>query len=73
MGVFSMLVHTVLLGAIAITVGTFETAKRKPTTFNFMSGYRSYGRSRTYTMWRDDDGKVHKVPLDPNDPGGEHE
>ena len=72
-GVFSMVLHTLLLGAIAITVGTFETAKRKPTTFNFMNGYRSYGRSRTYTIWRDEKGNAHKVQLDPNDPGGEHE
>ena len=33
MGVFSMVLHTLLLGAIAVTVGTFETAKRKPEYF----------------------------------------
>lgn len=33
MGVFSMVLHTLLLGAVAITVGTFETAKRKPQFF----------------------------------------
>ena len=65
--------HVLLLGAIAITVGTFETAKRKPETFNFMNGYRSHGRARTYTIWRDEKGNARKVPLDPNDPGGEHE
>ena len=32
-GVASMLIHTVLLGAIAVTVATFETAKRKPQVF----------------------------------------
>ena len=32
-GVISMLAHIVLLGAIAITVATFETAKRKPQFF----------------------------------------
>ena len=32
-GVFSMVLHTLLLGAIAITVATFETAKRKPEYF----------------------------------------
>ena len=32
-GVFSMVLHTLLLGAIAITVGTFETAKRRPQYF----------------------------------------
>ena len=65
--------HVLLLGAIAITVGTFETAKRKPEAFNFMNGYHSHGRSRTYTIWRDEKGIARKVPLDPNDPGGEHE
>jgi hypothetical protein len=69
----SAIAHVVLLGAIAVTVGTFETAKRKPTVFNFASGYTSYGRGRTYTIYRDKDGNAHKVPLDPNDPGGEHE
>ena len=33
MGVFSMVLHTLLLGAVAVTVGTFETAKRKPQFF----------------------------------------
>lgn len=73
MGVFSMVLHTLLLGAIAVTVATFETAKRKPTAFNFMNGYHSYGRGRTYTIWRDAKGNARKVPLDANDPGGEHE
>ena len=72
-GVFSMVLHTLLLGAIAVTVATFETAKRKPSTFNFMNGYSSYGRGRTYTIWRDKKGNIKKVPLDANDPGGEHE
>ena len=68
-----MVLHTLLLGAIAVTVATFETAKRKPSTFNFMNGYSSYGRGRTYTIWRDKKGNIKKVPLDANDPGGEHE
>ena len=72
-GVFSMLLHTLLLGAIAVTVATFETAKRKPTAFNFMNGSTSHGRARTYTIWRDAKGNAKKVPLDANDPGGEHE
>ena len=72
-GVFSMVLHTLLLAAIAVTVATFETAKRKPSAFSFMNGYHSYGRGRTYTIWRDEKGNAHKVPLDPNDPGGEHE
>ena len=69
----SAIAHIFLLGAIVITVGTFETAKRKPHAFNFMNGYRSHGRARTYTIWRDRKGNAHKVPLDDNDPGGEHE
>ena len=73
MGVFSMVLHTLLLAAIAVTVATFETAKRKPGAFNFMNGYRSHGRARTYTIWRDEKGNARKVPLDPNDSGGEHE
>ena len=32
----SAIAHVILLGAIAITVGTFETAKRKP---QFFGGY----------------------------------
>ncbi|HAI56797.1 MAG TPA: hypothetical protein DCM04_02590 [Saprospirales bacterium] len=32
-GVFSMVMHTLILGALAITVGTFETAKRRPQYF----------------------------------------
>ena len=72
-GVFSMVLHTLLLAAIAVTVATFETAKRKPSAFNFANGYTSYGRGRTYTIWRDEKGNARKVPLDANDPGGEHE
>ena len=58
--------HVFLLGATAVTVGTFETAKRKSTAFlNFRSGYTSYGRGRTYTIYRDKNGNAVKVPLDP--------
>jgi len=39
-GVLSMMLHTLLLGAIAITVATFETAKRKPQYFG------GFGRGR---------------------------
>ena len=72
-GVVSMMLHALLLAAVAVTVATFETAKRKPSAFSFMNGYHSYGRGRTYTIWRDEKGNAYKVPLDPNDPGGEHE
>ena len=38
---FSAIAHVIVLGAIAITVGTFETAKRKPQIFG---GYNGRGR-----------------------------
>lgn len=37
-GVFSMILHVLLLGAIAVTVATFETAKRKPNVFGGYNG-----------------------------------
>jgi hypothetical protein len=64
----SAIIHVVLLGAICVTVATFETAKRKPTMFDLRPGYHSVSRTRQ-TMWID--GK--KIQLDKNDPGGEHE
>lgn len=70
----SAIAHVVLIAAIVVTVGTFEMAKRNPTKLmNFASGYTSYGRGRTYTIYRDKDGNAHKVELPANDPGGEHE
>ena len=67
MGV-TMIVHVVFLAAIVITVATFETAKRRPQTFNFVKGYHSMGRSRG-AVWIN--GK--KTILPDGDPGGEHE
>jgi len=37
-GMFSMILHALLLAAIAITVATFETTKRKPTVFGGSNG-----------------------------------
>ena len=37
-GIASMLLHVLLIAAIAITVTTFETAKRKPNVFGAYSG-----------------------------------
>ena len=37
----SAIAHIIVLGAIVITVGTFETAKRKP---EFFGGYNGRGR-----------------------------
>lgn len=65
--------HSLFIGGLIFTIATFETAKRKPATFDLRLehgtvGYHSPGRSRQY-MWVN--GK--KVELDKNDPGGEHE
>ena len=69
----SALAHSLFIGGLIFTVATFETAKRKPATFNLRLehgtvGYHSPGRSRQY-MWID--GK--KIKLDERDAGGEHE
>ncbi len=67
----SAIAHIILLAVIVITVGTFETAKRKPSFFNnFPTGTPSRSRQ---VMYLSGDGKVEKIKLDPNDPGGEHE
>jgi len=42
-GVVSMLLHVLLLAAIAVTVATFETAKRNPTAFRSDNGINSRG------------------------------
>ena len=62
----SAIAHVLLLAAIVVTVGTFETAKRRPTFFN---DFPTSTPSRARTMWFN--GK--KVKLDENDKGGEHE
>ena len=64
----SAIAHVALLGAIAITVGTFEQAKRGNNIFELKNGYHSFPRARQ-NMWVNGQ----KVKLDPNDPGGEHE
>ena len=69
----SVIAHAVLIIAIVITVATFETAKRKPQSFNFVSKYHSYGRGRRYVIHRDKKGNITKQELPANDPGGEHE
>jgi len=61
--------HTVILAAIAITVGTFAAAKHNPQLFRLRNdGYHSVSRTRG-TMWINGQ----RVQLDPRDPGGEHE
>ena len=59
--------HIIVLAAIAVTVATFETAKRRPNFF-LDKLYHTPSRSRGY-MWVNGQ----KVVLDKNDPGGEHE
>ena len=63
---FSAIAHVILLAAIVITVGTFETARRTP---NFFSNFPTSTPSRARTIWMN--GK--KIKLDPQDKGGEHE
>lgn len=66
----SAFAHVVFIGAVVLTVGTFKVAEKQPWRFG---SYHSYGRSRDYVIYRDMDGNPYKVPLDKNDPGGEHE
>ena len=62
----SAIAHVLLLAAIVVTVGTFETAKRRPTFFNdFPTSTPSRARSMFFN------GK--RIKLDPQDKGGEHE
>ncbi len=67
----SMIAHALILGAIVVTVATFETAKRKPSFFlRLEKGTNGYHTpSRTRHMWYN--GK--RIELDKNDVGGEHE
>ena len=39
----NVMVHTALIAGIVLTVGVFETAKRKPTVFNAYSGRAGNG------------------------------
>ena len=56
--------HFLIIGAIAMTVLSFENAKKNSINF---SGYFTPSRSRAIYV----DGK--RIELDPNDKGGEHE
>tara|TARA_Y100000748_G_scaffold254377_1_gene220331 strand:+ start:247 stop:474 length:228 start_codon:yes stop_codon:yes gene_type:complete len=64
----STVAHILILAGVAITVGTFKIAEKRPTFFLRKDGYHSTSRSRQ-NMWVN--GK--KIKLDPNDVGGEHE
>jgi hypothetical protein len=70
----SAIAHMLLVAAVVITVGTFKVAEYKPNAFQWRKdGYHSHGRGRMYTIYRDKKGDAYKVPLDPQDPGGEME
>tara|TARA_B000000557_G_C20370312_1_gene273515 strand:- start:83 stop:439 length:357 start_codon:yes stop_codon:yes gene_type:complete len=62
----STVAHLFIVAAIVVTVGTFETAKRRPT---FFSNFPTSTPSRARSIYID--GK--RVQLDPQDKGGEHE
>ena len=63
--------HVFILAAIVLTVAAFEAAKKNPSFF-IRKGYHTTSRSRQI-MYLSGDGKIQKIRLDPNDPGGEHE
>ena len=62
----SMIAHALLLGAIVVTVATFETARLRPT---FFRDFPTSTPSRSRNMYWNGQ----KIELDPNDKGGEHE
>ena len=63
----SVIAHAALIIAIVITVATFETAKRRPQSFNFVKGYHSMnGHVVVGAVWIN--GK--KTILPDGDPGG---
>jgi len=70
---YSAIGHALFVGAVVVTVATFRVAEKIPNAFKFKNGYHSYGRGRGSIIFRDKNGIAQKVPLDPNDPGGEHE
>ena len=69
----SIIAHAALIAAIVVTVATFETAKRKPRSFDFIKGYHAMGRSRGHVWSEGPDGRIKKIQLPKGDPGGEHE
>ena len=62
----SAVAHILLLGAIVITVATFETARIRPT---FFTDFPTSTPSRSRNMYWNGQ----KIKLDPQDKGGEHE
>ena len=62
---YTAVAHVLLIGALFVTVGTFQTANKNPNAL--VKGYHTVSRARKY-MWVD--GKRYDLP--DNDPGGEH-
>ena len=58
---FTAIAHVFIIGAIVLTVATFNITKKMDWT------YRTPSRSRAIYY------KGKRIPLDPNDVGGEHE
>ena len=58
--------HIFILAAIAVTVATFETAKKNPNLF-LRKGYHTPSRARAIYY------NGQRITLDKNDVGGEHE
>ena len=69
---YGITLTTSIIAHILVIIGIIFTRKSLDTKWNF-NDYHSVGRQRGYTWARDKQGNPYKVPLDPNDPGGEHE
>jgi len=63
--------HVLIIAAIVLTVMTFERVRNNP-HFYLHKGYHTASRARQI-MYLSGNGKLEKIQLDPNDPGGEHE
>ena len=68
---YTAIAHTIIIAAIVITVITFQKARTGP-MFKYSNSYHTSSRSRQI-MYLTGNGRVERIELDPNDPGGEHE
>lgn len=68
---YTAIAHTIIIAAIVMTVATFQRAISNP-TFSYNNGYHTSSRSRQI-MYLSGNGRLERIELDPNDPGGEHE
>ena len=69
---YGITLTTSIIAHILVIAGIIFTRKSLNIEYKF-NDYHSVGRQRAYTWARDKQGNPYKVPLDPNDPGGEHE